>query len=476
MSAAAKSKIADVIGSRRKLETMADVHALVDGMIRSEKLGLASSWDLWAMPHQRMPPGKWRRWILRGGRGSGKSLAANNTLHMVARDRKRVGRGVLAIVGRTHDDVRTNNVLDPETGVLATAPPGFKPTWRPGPGILEWPNGVICYVLSGDAPASIRGKNISFLVADELPEWPDSETTWFEILEPAVRKGCAQIMVCMTPKPLPWLRELERDPGTVVTGASTFDNVFLAKSALDSFLVAYEGKEIAAQELRGEYIDKIGGALLSCATIERNRVRSAPTDFVRVVVAVDPAVTSGVSSDETGIIVYGVTADDHGWVLADESGKFEIVSGAWAEHVVKVYREWNADVVIGEVNNGGDFVEASIRAVDKSIPFNQVRASRGKEVRADPVATLYQRGMIHHVGAPTKFKALEEQWISWIPGHGKSPNRIDAVVWAATWAHIDKAAPKPKPIGIVGMLGPGRGQNHALKPDGGREPPARRKP
>ena len=222
---AAQSMIVEKLAKLGTFKSKADVSRFFGKLPSVELAQLLSDWDMWAMPHQRLPPGKWRRWILRGGRGSGKSLAANNTLHMVARDRKRVRRGVLAIVGRTHDDVRTNNVLDPETGVLATAPPGFRPTWRPGPGILEWPNGVICYVLSGDAPASIRGKNISFLVADELPEWPDSETTWFEILEPAVRKGCAQIMICMTPKPLPWLRKLESDPGTVVTGASTFDTV-----------------------------------------------------------------------------------------------------------------------------------------------------------------------------------------------------------------------------------------------------------
>lgn len=473
---AAQSMIVEKLAKLGTFKSKADVSRFFGKLPSVELAQLLSDWDMWAMPHQRLPPGKWRRWILRGGRGSGKSLAANNTLHMVARDRKRVRRGVLAIVGRTHDDVRTNNVLDPETGVLATAPPGFRPTWRPGPGILEWPNGVICYVLSGDAPASIRGKNISFLVADELPEWPDSETTWFEILEPAVRKGCAQIMICMTPKPLPWLRKLESDPGTVVTGASTFDNVFLARSALDSFRVAYEGKEIAAQELYGEYIDKIAGALLPYAAIERNRVRSAPEKFIKIVVAVDPAVTSTDSSDETGIMVYGVTADDQGWLLADESGKFEIVSGAWAEHVVKVYRDWNADVVIAEVNNGGDFVEASVRAVDKSVPFERVVASRGKETRAEPVATLYQRDRIHHVGPPDRFKALEEQWISWVPGQGKSPNRIDAVVWAATYCHISKSAPQPKPVGMRGILGPQRAPAQALKPDGGRDPIQRKRP
>ena len=204
--------------------------------------------------------------------------------------------------------------------------------------------------------------------------------------------------------------------------------------------MAYEGKEIAAQELYGEYIDKIAGALLPYAAIERNRVRSAPEKFIKIVVAVDPAVTSTDSSDETGIMVYGVTADDQGWLLADESGKFEIVSGAWAEHVVKVYRDWNADVVIAEVNNGGDLVEAALRTVDRSVSFRAVHASRGKAIRAEPVAALYEQGRVSHVGV---LKELEDQMVTWSPISDKaSPDRLDALVWGLTNLMVSDKPPR----------------------------------
>lgn len=417
-------------------ESGADVRRFLGKMHNRELAQLFNAWDDWAMPHQRMPAGAWRQWIIRAGRGSGKSAAAHNMLHKVARDPKLRGRGTLALIGRTHSDVRANNILDPESGVLATAPIGFRPTFQDQKGILTWPNGAICYVLSGDAPASIRGKNLSFAVCDELPEWPDSEITWFEILQPAVRKGAARIMVTMTPKPLAWLQELEKDADTVVTRATTYDNAFLADSALKAFERAYANKgEAAKQELYAEFIDNIRGALLTFKCINENRRMVAPK-MKRIVIAVDPATTNTKESDETGIIVYGEGVDGHGYVLADESGKFDISSGQWATKVCELRSKWNADMVVAEVNNGGDFVEATLRAVDRSIPYTKVNASKGKEVRADPVATLYEIGKVHHVGTHDKFRQLETEWYSWIPGSRKSPNRLDAVVWAATYCHL----------------------------------------
>ena len=449
-----RSKMQAVLASHGSLPTRADGERFLQSLTASQRLQLANDWDMWAMPHQRLPPGKWRQWILRGGRGSGKSAAAHNTLHKIARDPKLRGRGTLAIIGRTHSDVRTNNILDPESGIMATAPIGFKPTFQDQKGILTWPNGAICYVLSGDAPGSIRGKNLSFAICDEMPEWPDSERTWFEVLQPAVRKGFARVMVCMTPKPLAWLRELEKDEDTVVTGATTFDNPFLAGDALKAFLRAYANKpEASRQELYGEYIDKVQGALIEFRHINDNRTLAFPK-LRRIIVAVDPATTNNSDSDETGIIVYGEGEDGQGYVLADESGKFEIRTGEWARKICDLRSKWKANVVIAEVNNGGDLVEATLRAVDPSIPYESVRASKGKETRAEPVATLYELGKIHHVGTHDKFRLLETEWYSWIPGSRKSPNRLDAVVWAATHAHLsDKAATKKSSDGLFAAFG-----------------------
>jgi phage terminase large subunit-like protein len=374
------------------------------------------------------------------------STCAHNTIHRVARDKRRIGRGIIGIVGRTHDDVRLLNVMDKDTGILATAPKDFTPHWQPGPGILTWPNGVIGRVFSADSPEAIRGNNIAWLLADELQSWPNAEATWWAIIEPAVRVGRQQIMITLTPKPQRWLRELENMPGSVRTGARMYDNPFLTADYKASMELAYAGRELGRQELDGEFIDQVRGACLDFATIAGCHVHAAPKEFKQIVVAVDPAVDDGETSDDTGIIVYGHTADDHGYALDDQSGKYDIASGEWARHVVEVYRRWRATVVVAEINNGGKHIEQSIRAIDKSIPFVNVRASDSKRTRAEPIGQLYRRGMIHHVGDKRRWTALEDQWTTWIPGEGKSPNNLDALVWAATYCHIAdsvKKAPTP---------------------------------
>jgi phage terminase large subunit-like protein len=436
-----------------------DVASFVASLKPVERVAIYEAWDLWALPHQRMPAGKWRRWKLRGGRGMGKTTAANNTLHQVARNKKALGTGIIGIIGRTHDDVRIVNVCDPGTGILATAPSDFRPKWQPGPGILTWPNGVIGRVFSADAPDSIRGNNFAWLLADELQSWPNGEKTWWEIVEPAVRVGRAQIMITCTPKPMKWLRDLESmtdpDNRTIRTGGSTYSNPFLTREALSSYEHAYAGREIGKQELGGEYIEQVRGALLTYAAINGGRVPVAPRDFKQIIIAVDPAVTNTEESDETGIIVYGHTADDQGYVLADESGKFDIESGEWAERVVQLYREWGATLIIVEANNGGDHIGGSLMAIDRSIPYEKKTATKSKEARALPVSMLYKRGRIHHIGNPNRFTKLEHEWTNWVPGEGKSPNRLDALVWAATHCHIQEDA-KPQGASCIGLLGPQR--------------------
>jgi phage terminase large subunit-like protein len=436
-----------------------DPAVFLQGLNTAGLQALYDEWDLYALPYQRMPEGNWRRWFLRGGRGIGKTFTAHNTLHKVARNKKALGGGIIGIVGRTHDDVRTVNVGDPSNGILATAPLDFVPAWQPGPGILTWPNGVRGRVFSADAPESIRGNNFAWLFADELQSWPHGEKTWLECIEPAVRVGRSQIMITMTPKPLKWLRDLEAmsDPDnlSVRTGATTYDNRFLDKKSRTALELLYAGTEIGRQELGGEYLEQIRGTLLGLTTINGFRVPVPPRDFKQVIISVDPAVTNTEHSDETGIIVYGHTHDDQGYVLADESGKFDIESGEWAEKVVALYREWGADLIIVEANNGGDHIGGSLMAIDRSLPFEKKVATRSKEARANPIAMLYRRGRIHHVGNPNLFTKLEQEWVTWIPGEGKSPNRLDALVWAATHCHIADET-ESDGIGCIGLLGPRR--------------------
>ena len=436
--------------------TIANVADFIAGLSEPERLALYEEWNLWALPHQRMPEGEWRRWVLRGGRGSGKSMAASNTIHAIARDKKRIGTGIIGIIGRTHDDVRTVNIGDPATGLLATAPSDFriKPgDWKPGPGLITWPNGVRGRVFSADAPEAIRGNNFAFLLADELQSWPNGEDTWWATVEPAVRVGRAQIMITMTPKPLKWLRELEAKEDTIRTGASMYSNPFLNRHTLTSLEIAYAGSELAKQELGGDYIENIRGALLDYATIHGHRVPFAPKDFKQIVVAVDPAATASDTADDTGIIVYGQTANDHGYPLADLTGPYDIVTGEWAQKAVQAYRDWGAAAIIVEANNGGDHLIAGIHAVDRSVPCHKVTATQDKRTRAEPIGQLYRTGRIHHVGDARRWTALEEQWTTWIPGEGKSPNNLDALVWAATWCHIQENT-QDQGTSCAGLLGP----------------------
>jgi predicted phage terminase large subunit-like protein len=232
-------------------------------------------------------------------------------------------------------------------------------------------------------------------------------------------------MVTTTPRPLPLLRELLKAPTTIVRRGSTFDNAAnLAPSALAEFRARYQGTRLGRQELYAELLDDVPGALWTRAMLDDNRVKVTP-DLTRVVVAVDPAVSSGEGSDETGIVVCGAGAAGHYFVLADRSCRAS--PDAWARRVVAAFDEYRADRVVAEKNQGGAMVESTLRTVRASLPITLVHASRGKLTRAEPIAALYEQGRVHHLGA---FPELEDQLCTYAPGTAKSPDRLDALVWA----------------------------------------------
>lgn len=419
--AATRPKIAKMIEGLDR-EQLA---GLVARMTPEESRAILDDWSLWALPHQRLPEGDWRRWVLRAGRGSGKTHAASRTVNEVARDRSKIKTGEIGIVARTWSDARFTCV-EGVSGVLATAPTDFRPAWHPGIGLLVWPNAVRGRIFSADKPASMRGPNWAFLWADEVCQWPDVERTWWEVIELALRVGWSRCILSTTPRPHPFLRELEKRGDTVVTHATTYQNPWLDEGTKRAFVEVYEGTRRGLQELMGQILEDVHEALWRRETIERFRVTDVP-ELRQVVVAVDPAVTSGPESDETGIVVYGADAGRHGYLLADESGRYTPTE--WAERVVRLYHLFRADRIIAEVNNGGDLVERNVRAVDDRVAFRAVRATRGKLLRAEPVSALYERGMVHHVGV---YADLEEQQVTWVPGHYPSPDRLDALVYAAT--------------------------------------------
>lgn len=408
--------------TRKKIDTL--VRSLTDDELQT----VLGSWDLWALPYQRIPAGDWRRWIFRAGRGTGKTYTGASTTNDVAADRKKIGRGEISIWGRTHADARFTMIEGP-SGILATAPPNFRPKWEPGNGLLTWPNKVKGRIFSAEKPEQGRGPNASWVWADEPAHWPDFEKTWWEVIEPGLRIGWSRAMLTTTPLPMSPIKALEEDARSVVTRASTFDNAFLPREVRELFRAHYEGTRIGRQELLGEYLTENENALWSNDTIDATRVRPSDVpDLRRVVVAVDPAVTAHKNSDETGIVVAGVDStgrEGRGFVLADHSGIY--TPHAWAKRAIAAYIRHDADAIIVEVNNGGDLVEANIRAVDPRVKVKQVRASRGKVTRAEPVAALSERGRIHHAG---HFPELEEQLTTWDATMSKSPDRLDAYVWA----------------------------------------------
>jgi phage terminase large subunit-like protein len=243
-------------------------------------------------------------------------------------------------------------------------------------------------------------------------------------------------VVTTTPRPTKLLRELIADPTVVVTRGSTYENrPNLAPAFLGQIVRKYEGTRLGRQELEAELLEDVPGALWNRGLIEATRARAAPA-LIRVVVAIDPAVSSTDDADETGIIVAGKDGQGQGWLLADASGRYQPTE--WAKTAISAYRAHSADRIVAEVNNGGEMVEATLRMIDPNAPFAAVRASRGKVTRAEPVAALYEQGRIHHLGV---FPQLEDQMCAFAPdAHGNSrsrsagysPDRVDALVWALT--------------------------------------------
>jgi phage terminase large subunit-like protein len=245
-----------------------------------------------------------------------------------------------------------------------------------------------------------------------------------------------RVVVTTTPRPTKLLRELAADRTVTITRGTTYENrANLAADFIEQIVRKYEGTRLGRQEIEAEMLDDLPGALWGRGVIEAARARTAPA-FTRIVVAIDPAASSGEAADETGIIVAGKDGEGHGWVLADLSGRFQPVE--WAKTAIAAYRAHSADRIVAEVNNGGEMVEATLRVIEPNLPFAAVHASRGKVVRAEPVAALYEQGKVHHHGA---FPQLEDQMCSLsrnAPGGpdtrraGHSPDRVDALVWALT--------------------------------------------
>lgn len=380
-----------------------------------------------ARPEQRRPDGDWDVWLILAGRGWGKTRTGSEDLVEAAI----ADPGDYAVVAPTYGDARDVCVEGP-SGVLAVLTRRcIGHTWNRSLGEIHLANGSRIKVGSADEPDRWRGWNFRGGWCDELGAWrrPDAWTQ----LRLATRIGDRpRLVVTTTPRPTKLLRELvDQDGGSVhVTRGSTWENAAnLSEAALEELRLRYGGTRIGRQELEGELLLDTPGALWTMAMLDADGVRvDTVPDLVRVVTAIDPAVTSGEDADETGIVTVGQDHDGDLYVLADDTTKAS--PEQWASVAIGAMDRHGSDRIVAEVNNGGDLVESVLRAVDRSVPYRKVTASRGKRVRAEPVAAMYEQGRVHHVRG---LEALEAQMCSWTPDGGQgSPDRLDALVWACT--------------------------------------------
>jgi phage terminase large subunit-like protein len=319
---------------------------------------------------------------------------------------------------------------------LRVTPKDFRPTYYPSKRMVEWPNGAVALMFNAVEPDQLRGPQFDAAWCDELAKWRYAGETWDQ-LQFGLRLGLhPRQIVTTTPRPIPVIRRLMNDKDTVVTRGRTFDNASnLAAPFLRQIEERYGGTRLGRQELEGEVLEDIPGALWQRRTIDETRRPLPPEKLDRIIVAVDPAASSEEGSDETGIVCVAMAKDadgyNRGYVLADRS-----LRGApddWAKAAVALYREYEADRIIAEKNQGGDMVASVIKAVDRNVPLSLVHASRGKLVRAEPISALYEQGRVHHIG---RFDELEDQMCTFSIDYDRrngSPDRMDALVWGLSF-------------------------------------------
>lgn len=416
---------ASLIERAIKIHGPEKVYAAIPEELRSR---VRYEWRLFARPEQLPPDGDWLCWLLLAGRGFGKSRTGAEW----TREQAKILPGSHgALIGPTAADVRDVMVK----ALLACTPPDEGLLYEPSKRLLSWKNGTTATLYSAEEPDRLRGPQHHWGWADEIAAWQYGEEV-LDMFLMTLRLGHRPRWVASTtPRPIPLIRRLLKDKGTAVTRGSTFDNrANLSKTFVQAIEERYAGTRLGRQELFAEILDDVEGALWSHDMIDRARVKERPAEMRRIVVAVDPAGSAKKEADETGIVVAGVAdcscqgnPEPHGFVFRDLSGKYSPADMGRA--AIAAYRDYGADRIVAEDNFGGRIIEDVIRLIDSSVSYRSVHASRGKIVRAEPVAALYERGKIHHVGMHAK---LEDELCTYTPHDPKSPGRMDALVWAMT--------------------------------------------
>ena len=392
---------------------------------------LIYTWDVWARPEQKAPPGDWNIWLIKAGRGWGKTRTGAEWI----REKAANPNERITLIGRTAADVR-DVMVEGHGGILSLYPESERPNYEPSKRRVTFKSGAIASLFSADEPNLLRGPQHSSLWCDELAAWRFDRETWDNAMFGLRIGEHPQACITTTPRPTKLMRELMARNDTKITGGSTRDNAGnLAPNFIKEILSKYDGTRMGRQEIDAEILDDNPGALWSHKLIEQNRVKEAP-EFKRMIIAIDPAVTSNADSDETGMIGAGLGEDGHAYIMADLSGIMP--ANDWARLAVRYYHDNECSRIIAEVNNGGDLVENTIRTIDPHVSYKDVRATRGKAIRAEPISALYEQGKVHHVGM---FPQLEDQMTGFDPkSPGKSPDRMDALVWAVTELMLETSA------------------------------------
>jgi phage terminase large subunit-like protein len=380
-----------------------------------------------ARPEQVAPDGDWDIWMILAGRGFGKTRSGAEWIREIAT----ASPVRIALVGETAADAR-DVMVEGESGILVCHSEKDRPLYEPSKRRVTWPNGSIATLFNATEPDQLRGPQFHAAWCDELAKWRYARETWDQ-LQFGLRLGDKpRVLVTTTPRPIEVIKAiLAGDEGrTEITRGRTMDNrANLAQPFLDKIVGRYAGTRLGRQELDGEVLGDIPNALWSLSSIDMHRVRVVPEDMRRIYVAIDPAVSSTETSDEHGIIVVG-QKDQDGYVLQDSSMKGTPME--WARHAIALHDEWQADGIVVEVNQGGDMVAQTIRSVRADVKIVEVRATRGKHVRAEPIAALYQQGRIRHVGSFAELETQMTQMTTFGYEGSGSPDRLDALVWGLT--------------------------------------------
>jgi predicted phage terminase large subunit-like protein len=423
---------------------------LLSSLSRKEAEALLFHWPFWARPKQLWPSGNWHTWLVLAGRGFGKTRTGSEAIRQAACGSTPLSGGryrQIALIGETAADVREVMVRGP-SGVLAVHAPDFRPTYIMSQRLLEWPNGARAMTFNATEPDQLRGPEHDLVWGDEIAKWRYARET-YDMMRFGLRIGeLPRFIATTTPRPIPLVLEITAaaasDPGIVLTRGSTFENAAaLSASFLRGIEERYAGTRLGRQELEAELLLDVPNALWTRENLDRYRMSEASLpEMQRIVIGVDPAVSApgrGANEGgcETGIVVAGVGTDGRLYVIDDLS--VQAHPAQWARRVALAYEQYAADAVIAEANQGGELVAEVLRnAAAASMAVTMVHATRGKMIRAEPIAALYEQGRVSHVGS---LPQLEDQMVICTPFgvEGARPgerdglvDRVDALVWALT--------------------------------------------